>query len=158
MPISPLAIPRQRFTLRHRRILATVVDPAARAFLETIEYRLAGEEQVEVEVSLTLLGGQRVELGEDELRAARRRAVQLLAVGGDPRRELDPEGRAVSALAADLETPARKEALAAGLASLRGTVDGLPEVSARLERLLGDKERAWRWYACTLLGEELVKE
>jgi len=38
-----------------------VVDPAARAFLETIEYRLAGEGQVEVEVSLTLLGGQRVE-------------------------------------------------------------------------------------------------
>ena len=56
-----------------------MVDPAARAFLETIEYRLADGEQVEVEVSLT-----------------------LLAAGGDPRRELDPEGRAVSALATDL--------------------------------------------------------
>jgi ADP-ribose pyrophosphatase YjhB (NUDIX family) len=135
-----------------------MVDPAARAFLETIEYRLADGEQVEVEVSLTLLAGQRVDVGEEELRAARRRAVQLLATGGDPRRELDPEGRAVSALAMDLETPARKEALAAGLASLRKVVEGLPEVSARLERLQEDIERAWRWYACTLLGEELVTE
>jgi hypothetical protein len=84
--------------------------------------------------------------------------VQLLAAGGDPRRELDPEGRAVSALAADLETPARKGALAAGLGSLREVVEGLPEVSARLEGLGGDIERAWRWYACTLLAEELVTE
>jgi hypothetical protein len=141
-----------------RRILATVVDPAARAFLETIEYRLAEDEQVEVEVSLTLLGGQGVELDEDELRAARRRAVQLLAAGGDPHRDLDPEGRAVTALATDLETPARKRALAVGLASLQETVEGLPQVAARLERLLDDEERAWRWYACTLLGEELVGE
>ena len=135
-----------------------MVDPAARAFLETLEYRLADGEPVEVEVSLTLLAGQSVEIDEDELRAARRRAVQLLAAGGDPQRELDPEGRGVTALAADLETPARKETLAAGLASLRETVDGLPGVSERLERLIEDDERAWRWYACTLLGEELVKE
>jgi hypothetical protein len=135
-----------------------MVDPAARAFLETIEYRLADGEQVEVEVSLTLLAGQRVEVGEDELRAARRRAVQLLAAGGDPRRELDPDGRAVSSLASDLETPARKEALAAGLASLQDVVAGFPMVSGRLERLQGDIDHAWRWYACTLLGEELVKE
>ena len=121
-----------------------MVDPAARAFLETIEYRLADGEQVDVP--------------EEELRAARRRAVQLLAAGGDPRRELDPEGRAVAALATDLETPARKEALAAGLASLREVVEGLPEVAARLERLQEDIERAWRWYACTILGEELVTE
>jgi hypothetical protein len=135
-----------------------MVDPAARAFLETIEYRLADGEQVEVEVSLTLLAGQRVEVDEDELRAARRRAVQLLATGGDPRRELDPEGRAVSSLATDLETAARKQALATGLASLREVVDGLPQVSARLEQLLADGELAWHWYACTLLGEELVED
>jgi hypothetical protein len=135
-----------------------VVDPAARAFLETLEYRLADGEPVEVEISLTLLAGQGVEIDEDELRAARRRAVQLLAAGGDPHRELDPEGRAVTALAADLEAPARTQNLAAGLSSLRETVDGLPGVSERLERLIEDEERAWRWFACTLLGEELVKE
>jgi hypothetical protein len=135
-----------------------VDDPAERAFLETLESRLDAGEQVEVEVSLSLLAGQGVELGEDELRAARRRAVQLLAAEGDPRRELDPDGRAVTALAVDLEAPARRDALTAGLASLRPTVAGLPGVSARLEELLQDEEKAWRWYACTLLAEELLGE
>jgi hypothetical protein len=135
-----------------------VENSAERAFLQTLESRLAAGEEVEVEVSLSLLAGQSVEIGEDELRAARRRAVQLLAAGGDPRRELDPDGRAVRALAADLDAPARRRALAAGLASLREAADGLPAVSERLERLLEDDETAWRWNACTLLGEELVEE
>jgi hypothetical protein len=113
---------------------------------------------VEVDVTLALLGGQGVELDEDELRGARRRAVQLLAAGGDPRREPEPDGRAVKALAADLASPARKAALADGLASLRDEVEGLPEVSARLERLLADQELGWRWFACTLLADELVGE
>jgi hypothetical protein len=135
-----------------------VEDTAERAFLQTIETRLAAGEDVEVEVPLSLLAGKDVEIGEDELRAAQRRAVQLLAAGGDPRRDLDPEGRAVTALATDLDAPGRKEALAAGLASLRDAVNGLPVVSERLEQLIEDDERAWRWFACTLLGEELVSE
>ena len=135
-----------------------VENPAERAFLQTLESRLAAGEEVDVEVPLSLLAGKDVEIGEDELRAAQRRAMQLLAAGGDPRRELDPEGRAVTALAADLDAPPRRQALTAGLASLRSAVDGLPNVSERLERLLEDDEQAWRWYACTLLGEELVKD
>jgi hypothetical protein len=135
-----------------------VENSAERTFLQGLESRLAGGEEVEVEVPLCLLAGQGVEIGEDELRAARRRAVQLLATGGDPRRELDPEGRAVAALAADLDDPGRRQALATGLASLREAVDGLPTVSERLERLLEDDEKAWRWYACTLLGDELVSD
>jgi hypothetical protein len=135
-----------------------VENSAERAFLQTLESRLSAGEEAEVEVPLSLLAGQGVEIGEDELRAARRRAVQLLASGGDPRRELDPDGRAVAALATDLDAPARRQALAAGLASLRDAVDGLPNVSERLEGLLADDERAWHWYACTLLGEELVEE
>jgi ADP-ribose pyrophosphatase YjhB (NUDIX family) len=135
-----------------------VENSAERAFLQGLESRLTAGEEVQVEVPLSLLAGQRVEIGEDELRAARRRAVQLLATAGDPRRELDPEGRAVTALAADLDAPARRKALAAGLASLQEAVEGLPVVSERLERLAEDDERAWRWFACTLLGEELVTE
>jgi hypothetical protein len=135
-----------------------VENSAERSFLQTLEPRLAGGEEIEVEVSLSLLAGQGVEIEENELRAARRRAVQLLATGGDPRRELDPEGRAVRALAADLDSPARREALAAGLVSLREAANGLPAVSERLERLLEDRETAWRWFACTLLGDELVQE
>jgi hypothetical protein len=129
-----------------------------RAFLAGLESRLARGEPVAVEVSLALLAGQEIELDPDELRAARRRAVQLLATAGDPRREPDPNGRAVTALAADLDAPEHRAALAEGLDSLGATVIGLQEVTARLERLAGDKELAWRWFACTLLAEELVED
>lgn len=129
-----------------------------RAFLAELEPRLAGGEPVAIEVSLMLLAGQAVELDADELRGARRRAVQLLATAGDPRREPHPDGRAVAALAADLDAPEHRAALAKGLVSLGTTVAGLTEVSARLERLAGDQELAWRWFACTLLAEELVED
>ena len=129
-----------------------------RAFLAELETRLAGGEPVAVEVSLMLLAGHDVELDPDELRAARRRAVQLLATSGDPRREPDPDGRAVTALADDLDAPEPRAALAAGLVSLGTTVEGLTEVSARLEQLAADQELAWRWFACTLLAEELVED
>ncbi len=126
------------------------------AFLAGLESRLADGELVAIEVSLVLIAGQEIELDPDELRAARRRAVQLLATAGDPRREPDPDGRAVTALAADLDAPEHRAALAEGLDSLGAAVEGLPEVSARLERLAVDKEQAWRWFACTLLAEELL--
>ena len=129
-----------------------------RAFLAGLESRLAGGEPLVIEVSLVLLAGQEVELDPDELRGARRRAVQLLATAGDPRREPDPDGRAVTALAADLDAPEHRAALAEGLESLAATAAGLQEVSARLERLAGDQELAWRWFACTLLAEELVED
>ena len=133
-------------------------DSPERAFLAQLEERLAEGDQVEVEVSLVLLGGRALDLDEDELNGARRRAVQLLATGGDPRRDLDPDGRAVTALAEDLDSPTRRAALGAGLASLRPTVAGLTHVSARLERLEADDALAWRWFACTLLGEVLVED
>jgi hypothetical protein len=97
-----------------------------------------------------------VELEEEELRGARRRALQLLAAGGDPRREPELDGRAVRALAADLDRPERRATLAAGLAELREAVQGLPHVAHRLDGLLADDDLAWRWYACTLLAEELI--
>ncbi len=129
-----------------------------RAFLAELETRVAGGEPVAVEVSLMLLAGQDVELDPGELRAARRRAVQLMATAGDPRREPDPDGRAVTALARDLDAPEHRASLAAGLVSLGTTVDGLTELSARLQELTDDPELAWRWFACTLLAEELVDE
>jgi hypothetical protein len=131
---------------------------AEHAFLAELEARLVKGEDVEVEVSLSVLAGQNVELEEDELRGARRRAIQLLATGGSPRREPEPDGRAVTALAADLDTPERRQALTGGLASLQATVESLPEVAARLERLATNQDLAWRWFACTLLAEELVDD
>jgi hypothetical protein len=131
---------------------------AERAFLQQLEERLSGGEQVEAEVSLMLLAGQSVPLDEDELRGALRRSVELLAAGGDPRRELDPDGRAVSALAEDIDQPERRAALAQGLASLQPLVAGLPELTRRLDSLAADERLSWRWFSCTLLAEELVKE
>ena len=137
---------------------AAMDDSAERAFLAQLDERLSQGDQVEVEVSLVLLAGRGVDIDETELKGARRRAVELLAAGGDPRRDLDPEGRAVTALAEDLDTPARRAALESGLASLWPTVDDLAHVSARLERLTDDDALAWRWFACTLLGEVLVED
>lgn len=53
-------------------------------------------------VVLASVAGARVPIGEDEVRAAARRALLLLAAGGDPERGLDLDGRPVSALADDL--------------------------------------------------------
>jgi hypothetical protein len=131
---------------------------AERAFLAELESRLTAGEPLAIEVSLMLLAGQAVELDPDELRAARRRAVQLMATAGDPRREPEPDGRAVAALARDLDAPEHRAALAEGLVSLGTTVEGLTAVSARLEQLTADQELAWRWFACTLLAEELVED
>ena len=129
-----------------------------RAFLRQLEERLSEGEAVEAEVSLMLLAGQSVHVDEDELRGATRRSVEILAAGGDPRRELDPDGRAVTALADDLDEPGRRAALADGMASVRQLVDGLPQLTGRLDALARDESLAWRWFACTLLAEELVEE
>jgi hypothetical protein len=131
---------------------------AERAFLEQLEERLEAGEPVEAEVALMLLAGQGVQLDDDELHGARRRSVELLAAGGDPRRGLDPDGRPVRALADDLDQPGRSAALAQGLASIRPLVAGLPELTRRLDDLAADESLAWRWFACTLLAEELVEE
>ena len=134
-----------------------VEGSAERAYLAELESRLAAGEDVEIEVSLALIAGRDVEVDEDELRGARRRGVQLLAAGGDPRRDLDPDGRAVRAVAADLDQPERRAALRDGLASLKVTVEGLPEMTLRLDRLAADDDLAWRWFACTLLAEDLAE-
>ena len=79
----------------------------------------------------------------------------LLAAGGDPNRELDPAGRAVGALADDLDTPARREQLGAALDRLRADAAGLPAVTAAVDALRADPDAAWRWLAAALLADEL---
>ena len=80
----------------------------------------------------------------------------LLAAGGDPHRALELDGRAVTALAAELDGPERRTALARGLEAVRADAAGLPTVEAALDLLLGDADLAWRAYAAGLLGEELA--
>ena len=91
------------------------------------------------------------------MRAAVRRGVLLLATGGDPRREIDLEGRAVLRVAADLDGPGRRGQLVTALAALQRDAAGLPNVSRALERLVRHPDVAWRAYAASLLAEELAE-
>ena len=103
------------------------------------------------------LAGQAVELDEDELNGARRRALLLVAAGGDPHRELDVDGRAVKALATDLYSEERRDELARGLDAI---VLRVRELSAAREAaifLAGDVDLAWRLFALALLAEEIAE-
>jgi hypothetical protein len=93
-----------------------------------------------------------------ELTAALRRAMLLLAAGGDPHRELELNGRAVASLAAELDRPERRAAVSRGLQGLRADAAGLTNVSPALEELLLDAGLAWQAYACALLADELEEE
>src|SRR5215510_10935213 len=95
---------------------------------------------------LCFFAGRGVEVDDGELNAAIRRAELLLAAGGDPRRALDPFGRAATALADDLDAPERRAALRSGLEELREDVAGLRGARESLRLLLGDDDLAWRVY------------
>ena len=107
---------------------------------------------------LCFFAGRGVTLDEDELNAAVRRAELLLAAGGDPRRPLDPFGRAATALADDLDLPERRAELRRGLEGLQGEVDGLRGAREALALLLSDGDLAWKAYATALLAEALADE
>ncbi len=104
------------------------------------------------------IAGADLPLGEDELHGALRRSMLLLAAGGDPHRGLELGGRAVTALAVELDRPERRAALARGLDALRSDAAGLPVAEAALDTLLGDEDLAWRAYAAGLIGEELAED
>jgi hypothetical protein len=105
--------------------------------------------------SLAWLAGQQLELDDDEVKAAIRRAELLLAAGGDPRRELDFDGRAVTALADDLDEPAARDRFEDALARLTADSEGLAAVSDGLARLRAQPDLAWRSYAGALLAEAI---
>ena len=121
--------------------------------LELVERRLEAGERGEV--LLAFVAGGQVEVPEDELRPARRRAMLVLAAGGDPHRELEIDSRAVLVLARDLDSPERRQALHEGLSGLRTEAAGLRQVSRVLDELEADADVAWRAFACSLLAEEL---
>ena len=98
-------------------------------------------------VVLAYVAGQEVPLAEDERNAALRRALLVFAAGGDLHRDPTLAEPAVSELAADLDSPERREALSAAVDRL----DAPPELRERLR----DPELAWRGYACGLLADAL---
>jgi hypothetical protein len=122
---------------------------AVRAWLETLD------DTIELPV-LAYAAGLDIDLGDDA-RGATRRALLLLAAGGDPRRDLDLNGRAVTAVADDLDAPDRRAELAEGLEALAAAAAGLP-VAARIARLAAEPELAWRAFAAGLLADSLDDE
>jgi hypothetical protein len=109
-------------------------------------------------LGLAWLAGQDVELDADELRGAVRRAELLLAAGGDPRRELELEGRAVTAVAEDLDDPSARDQLEDSFARLAAASEGLAAVSDGLARLRAQPDLAWQSYAYALLAEAIGED
>lgn len=125
-----------------------------RRWLRSAE-RAAPEEQWTL---LCFLAGGEVALDTGERNAAVRRAQLLLATGGDPRRPLELYGRAVTALAVDLDDPVRRADLHAGLTALSPAVEGLRGLGEALRVLVGDADLAWQAFAMAVLGEALADE
>jgi hypothetical protein len=100
------------------------------------------------------------DLGIDErdMNAARRRAMFVLAAGGDPHRELDLDSVAAERLAAELDTPERRRDLAAAFDGLAAEAAALPAVSSALDLLRAEPDLAWRSLALALLADELAEE
>ena len=129
---------------------------ADRQILEHLEPHLRETEPDGAAAMLALVARDSVDLDQAELAAAIRRALLVLASGGDLQRELTLDDRAVTGLAADLDDPARRAELEAALRGLRATADELPEAATALDSLLLDGDRAWRALAAALLADELT--
>ena len=106
---------------------------------------------------LAYVAGQSVELDEAELNGARRRALLLVAAGGDPHRELEVDDRAVKALAADLYTVDRREQLGRSIDVLVLRVRELANAREAALFLAADVDLAWRLFCLGLLAEELAE-
>ena len=106
-------------------------------------------------LGLAWLAGQGIELDEEEVRATVRRAELLLAAGGDPRRELELDGRAVAAVAADLDEPGARARLEDSLGVLATEAEGLASVASALAQLRAQPDLAWQCYAGALLAEAI---
>jgi len=124
---------------------------AVQAFLERVE---AGELGDPLAV-LAYVAGQRVEIDPAELNAAKRRAITVIAAGGDVHRELTIDDVAVKRLAVELFTDERRAQLGAGVDDLALRARTLPQVREAVLFLAGETELAWRLFALALVAEEL---
>ncbi len=127
-----------------------------RARLEGLEQSGLEPRSSELLVVLCWLVCDDVGIAEDELNAARRRAMFVLAAGGDPHRDLELDSIAAERLAAELDSPERREQLAAALGRL--PADDLPRVTSAVEALREAPDLAWRSFALALLADELADE
>ena len=128
------------------------------AWLDQLEALLAESDEATAVVTVASVAGRELGLDPEELRAAGRRALLVLAAGGDPSRGLDLDGPAVSRLAEELDAPERREGLEDGLFRLLEDARGLPHVSETAQALLAAPDVAWAAYVCSLLAEQLADE
>jgi hypothetical protein len=132
------------------------VTAATRARLEELEQAGLDPRSGELLVVLCWLVREDVAIDDADLNGARRRAMFVLAAGGDPHRDVGPDSVAAERLAGELDTPERRQQLAAALREL--PADGLPAITASVESLIADPELAWRSFALSLLADELADE
>ena len=112
------------------------------------------QSDLDLRVGLVWLVRDEIGIGESDLNAARRRAMFVLAAGGDPHRELGFDSIAAERLATELDTPERRAALAAALDGLAADAEDLPAVTVALALLRSDPDMAWRSLALALLADE----
>ncbi len=105
---------------------------------------------------LAFAAGAQVELDADERHATLRRAELLLVAGGNPRRELALDDRAVSAVAADLDSDAARAQLLDGLRALAPLTADLTETDAARAQLSADLDLAWQCFARALLADAVA--
>lgn len=129
-----------------------------RRILEELEPSLREWGDGQACAMLALVAREQVSLPDEELRPALRRALLVLAAGGDPHRELELDGPAVTRFAEELDSPARRAELDASLRALNGQAAALPRASFLLEALIDDPDLAWRSLAVALLADELGEE
>jgi hypothetical protein len=129
-----------------------------RRLLEDLEPSLRQWGDGQACAMLALLARQSMPLSDDEVSPALRRALLVVAAGGDPHRELELDGRAVTSFADDLDSPERRSELQAALRDLHEQTEGLPRAAYLLEALLEDEELAWHSLAVALLAEELDED
>ena len=148
--ISAPSAASKRGAAKARRVTAGI-----RARLEELEGSEL-ESASELQVVLCWLVQEHVTVDEDTLNAARRRAMFVLAAGGDPHRDVGVDSVAAERLADELDTPHRRGQLAAALDEL--PTDDLPGVTSAVKSLRADPELAWRSFALSLLADELADE
>lgn len=128
----------------------------SRSRLEALEAAGYEPRSGELLVALVWLVLGELPIADDELNATRRRAMFILAAGGDPHRDLDLNTVAAERLAGELDSPERRQALNDALGALEA--EGLPAVQDGLFALQADAELAWRCLGLALLADELADE
>ena len=116
------------------------------------------DERGEALIALAMAAGQEIPVPDDEVRGAVRRALFVLAAGGDPSRGLALDGRAVETMADDLDTPFRRKALLAGIEELRAQAGERRAIVEVLDALRDDDTLAWRAYSAARMVEAITED